>query len=73
MDENEDAENTAAMVDPNITKEMLENKLRKAISLKAYELYIKSGRKSGNDLLNWVEAEKEVLIDFRKEYVHLYL
>ena len=30
------------------------------ISKKAYELYVKSGCKSGHDLDNWVKAEKIV-------------
>ncbi len=31
-----------------------------AVKKKAYELYEKSGRKSGRDLANWLEAEKIV-------------
>ncbi|OGF52387.1 MAG: hypothetical protein A2044_01990 [Candidatus Firestonebacteria bacterium GWA2_43_8] len=73
MNEDEDLENTAEMIDPNITKEMLEQKLKKRIARKAYDIYIYNNRRPGNDLNNWLEAEKQVLIEFRKQYIHLYM
>ena len=33
------------------------------ITKKAYDLYVKSGRKAGRDLDNWVKAEKIVKAD----------
>jgi len=32
--------------------------LQKEIAKQAYELYVKGGRLEGNDLDNWLEAEK---------------
>ena len=34
--------------------------MKDLIAKKAYELYVKSGYKSGHDLDNWVKAEKIV-------------
>ncbi len=39
--------------------------LNEEITRVAYELYEKSNRKEGNDLLNWLAAEK--IVNFRKK------
>jgi len=70
---NENIEDTALLLDPNVTKEMLEEKLSNAINRKAYEIYVIKGRRPGNELADWLEAEKQILIEFRKEYIHLYI
>jgi hypothetical protein len=41
------------------------NSLNEEITRVAYELYEKSDRKEGNDLLNWLAAEK--IVNFRKK------
>jgi hypothetical protein len=38
----------------------MNNSLNEEITRVAYELYEKSGRQEGNDLLNWLAAEKIV-------------
>lgn len=38
----------------------MSDSLRDEITRTAYELYEKSGRDEGNDLLNWLAAEKKV-------------
>ncbi len=41
------------------------------ISLLAYELYVNSGRVEGNDLDNWLEAER--IVNNRYDYAEDYL
>jgi hypothetical protein len=40
------------------------NSLNEEITRVAYELYVKSDRREGNDLLNWLAAEK--IVHFQK-------
>ena len=44
----------------SISKTMTKDQLNAEIKKKAQELYEKSGRKSGHDLDNWLEAERIV-------------
>ncbi|MDP2929141.1 MAG: DUF2934 domain-containing protein [Candidatus Omnitrophota bacterium] len=44
----------------SISKTMTKDQLNAEIKKKAQELYEKSGRKSGHDLNNWLEAERIV-------------
>ena len=39
---------------------LINNGVNDEITRVAYELYVKSGRAEGNDLLNWLAAEKIV-------------
>lgn len=41
-------------------------KLNEMIQKKAYDLYLKRGRKSGSELSDWFEAEKLVKDEVRK-------
>jgi len=37
-----------------------QGQLNEMIQKKAYELYVKRGRTSGDELVDWLEAEKQV-------------
>ena len=51
-------------VAPAIKSEISKEKLLKEIEKKAYEIFLKRNGKDGNDLTDWLEAEKIV----KKQY-----
>jgi hypothetical protein len=52
------------LIHPEGDRKALQEKLLQEIRKKAYELFEKSGRKHGNDLAHWFQAEKEILDEF---------
>jgi hypothetical protein len=52
------------LVAPAIKSEISKEKLLKEIEKKAYEIFLKRNGKDGNDLTDWLEAEKIV----KKQY-----
>ncbi|MBN1405858.1 MAG: DUF2934 domain-containing protein [Candidatus Omnitrophica bacterium] len=49
-----------ALYRKNSSKSISINELLSKIQKRAYEIYIKKGYKHGNDLDDWLKAEKEV-------------
>jgi hypothetical protein len=52
---------TSGQLDPGPTAPALEE-----VRLRAYEIYIRRGQADGQDLEDWLQAEKEVAEDIRK-------
>lgn len=45
-----------------LTEPMLEHRIR----LRAYELYVQGGRRSGHALADWLQAEREVTRELQR-------
>ena len=52
MEQTQDADN-------HVSNSTIE--LNKSIRQRAYEIYLEKGNSKGSDLLNWLQAEKEML------------
>jgi len=59
------AKNTNTSTTATLSRGIAKDKIRDVVQKKAYELYQKRGCTPGNDLADWLEAEKLVKEELR--------
>ncbi|OGF50665.1 MAG: hypothetical protein A2231_07960 [Candidatus Firestonebacteria bacterium RIFOXYA2_FULL_40_8] len=65
--------NTALLLHPSVSGKIRDEKIKEASRYKTHKIHVKTCKKEGNNISDWIKAEKQILLEFEKLYIYLNL